>query len=91
MTSKTDIAAKIAAAHGVSQAKAESIVSGVFDEIAGAVKAGEVRIAGFGIFGVSERKAGTGRNPRTGAKIEIAAKRSVKFRAAKALNAAVGE
>ena len=48
-------------------------------------KGGRVTLVGFGTFGVTERPARVGRNPRTGAKIKIAAKKSAKFKAGKGL------
>ena len=52
-------------------------------------KGEEVKISGFGTFSVSERAARTGRNPMTGETIQIAASKSPKFKAAKALKDAV--
>lgn len=49
----------------------------------------EVRLAGFGIFSRQDRPATTGRNPRTGEPVEIAAKRVCKFKPAAGLNAAL--
>lgn len=46
---------------------------------------GEVSLIGFGTFSVTERAARTGRNPKTGAEIQIAAKKAPKFKAGKAL------
>ena len=48
-------------------------------------KGEEVKISGFGTFSVSERAAREGRNPMTGETIQIAASKSPKFKAAKAL------
>jgi Bacterial nucleoid DNA-binding protein len=51
-----------------------------------ALKGGDsIALIGFGSFGISERKARTGRNPRSGKEIKIAAKKVVKFRAGKSL------
>ena len=49
----------------------------------------EVRLVGFGTFSVAKRAATTGRNPRTGAEIKIAARKQAKFKAGKALQEAV--
>ncbi|MCZ6591940.1 MAG: HU family DNA-binding protein, partial [Alphaproteobacteria bacterium] len=49
----------------------------------------EVRLIGFGTFSVANRKATTGRNPRTGETIQIPARRQAKFKAGKALKEAV--
>ena len=56
------------------------------------LKAGEeVRLVGFGTFGVSERAATTGRNPRTGDTINIPARKVAKFKPGKALQDTVNE
>jgi DNA-binding protein HU-beta len=66
--------------------KAEEIVNGVFDDIVAALKKGDkVNISGFGTFSISERKARTGRNPKTGETIQIASSRAAKFKAGKTL------
>ena len=70
--------------------KAEAIVNCVFDSMVKALEEGEgIEIRGFGSFTVREYKAYEGRNPRTGETIKIAATRTPKFRAAKALKDAV--
>lgn len=72
--------------------KAEEIVNGLFDDIVGALKNGDkVNISGFGTFSVSERKARTGRNPKTGEAIQIAASRAPKFKAGKILKESLAE
>ena len=48
-------------------------------------KSGKLGLVGFGTFSVVKRKAREGRNPQTGKKIKIAAKKVVKFKAGKAL------
>ncbi|MGH7768545.1 MAG: HU family DNA-binding protein [Candidatus Binatia bacterium] len=71
--------------------KAEEIVNGLFDDIVGALKNGDkVNISGFGTFSVSERKARTGRNPKTGETIQIASSRAAKFKAGKGLKESLG-
>lgn len=54
-------------------------------------KGGEARFVGFGTFKVTRRKASTGRNPRTGETIKIAAGNRVKFTAGKELKEAVNK
>jgi DNA-binding protein HU-beta len=77
---------------GLPRAKALNAVEAVFDSISVSLKAGhEVRVLGFGAFAVSERKAGKGRDPRSGAEIDIAASKSVRFRAGKALRGLVAD
>ncbi len=69
---------------------AGEIVDAVFDTITNTLKKGEeVAVAGFGAFKVAKRAARMGVNPKTGEKIQIAAKTAPKFRAAKALKEAV--
>lgn len=64
----------------------DTIVGAISDALA---KDDTVQIAGFGTFKVSQRKARTGRNPQTGAPIQIPASKVPKFSAAKALKEAV--
>jgi DNA-binding protein HU-beta len=75
---------------GLSKADATKAVDAVFDSISGVLsKGGEVRLVGFGTFSVAHRKATTGRNPRTGEAIQIAASKQPKFKAGKGLKDAV--
>jgi len=77
---------------GLPRAKALTALEAVFETISTSLKAGhEVRVLGFGAFTVSERKAGKGRDPRSGAEIDIAASKSVRFRAGKQLRALVAD
>ena len=80
---KTELIDAVAAKAGLSIVDAKKALDAVLDSIAEAVKGGDKKVAlvGFGTFSVSERAARTGRNPQTGATIEIAAKKSVKFKA----------
>lgn len=87
---KADIADKVHGVLGGTKADAERAVECVVDSIVAGLKAGdEVSIAGLGIFATKARPARQGRNPRTGETIRIAASRTAKFRAAKALKDAV--
>ena len=70
----------------VSKAEAERAVNAVIDAIkTGVKKTKTVQLIGFGTFKVATRKARTGVNPKTGAKIKIKASKTVKFVAGKAL------
>jgi DNA-binding protein HU-beta len=61
-------------------------VKAFVDVVSGALKDGDkVQLVGFGTFEVSERSARTGRNPQTGEEIKIAASRTPRFKAGKAL------
>ena len=87
---KNELIAAVASDADLSKADATKAVDAVFDAIAGALKSGtEVRLVGFGTFSVSERAASTGRNPRTGEAIEIAASKQPKFKAGKGLKDAI--
>lgn len=69
---------------------AQAAVDSVFSAITKALKKKDaVRVAGFGTFKVEQRKARKGRNPQTGATIQIKAKKVPKFVPGKALKEAV--
>lgn len=75
---------------GGTKRTAEDAVDMMFDTIMKELgRGGEVSVSGFGTFLVKKRAARMGVNPRTGAKIQIAATVTPKFRAGKALKAAV--
>ncbi len=87
---KTELVKKIAAASGLSAADAKKALDAATAAIKEAVVAGDkVQLVGFGTFGTKERPARTGINPRSKEKIEIAAKKVVKFNAGADFNAAV--
>lgn len=87
---KDELVGKIAGQLGGSKAEAERALSAVFTTISGGLKKGnEISVPGFGKFSVGKRAARNGRNPRTGATIKIAASKTPKFKAAKALKDAV--
>lgn len=70
--------------------EAQAAVECIFDTITKALKNKDsVQIVGFGTFKISERDARKGRNPQTGAEINIAARNVPKFTAGKALKDAV--
>ena len=67
-------------------------IQAIFDIISEALTEGKrVEIRGFGAFSVKEKAARTGRNPRTGEPVEIAAKNTVHFKPGKDLKQAVNE
>jgi nucleoid DNA-binding protein len=87
---KTDLIAKVATVVGT-QKQAKEAVECVLDAITEALSNQDtVQIAGFGSFKVSERKARTGRNPQSGASIDIPARKVPRFIPGKALKDAVG-
>ncbi|MCI6795408.1 MAG: HU family DNA-binding protein [Lachnospiraceae bacterium] len=83
---KTELVAEIAEKAGLSKKDSEAAVKAFIDAVSESLKKGDkVQLVGFGTFEVSERPARTGRNPQTGETIEIAASRTPKFKAGKAL------
>ncbi len=87
---KNDLVSAVSNSAGLSKADATKAVESVFDNSTAMLRAGnEVRLVGFGTFSVADRKATTGRNPQTGESIYIPARRHAKFKAGKALKAAV--
>jgi DNA-binding protein HU-beta len=87
---KSDLIEVMAEAGDISKAAAGRALDALTDSIALALKKGEtVSLIGFGTFSVKERAARTGRNPQTGATIEIAASKTPGFKAGKALKDAV--
>ena len=87
---KNDLVKSVAVATDMSSSDAARAVDSVFESITNSLKAGdEVRLVGFGSFSVAQRKATTGRNPRTGEAISIPASNQPKFKAGKALKESV--
>lgn len=87
---KSDLVDAVAAESGLTKADAAKAVDALFNAVTEALKKGdEVRLVGFGTFAVSERAARTGKNPRTGEPLEIAASKQPKFKPGKALKDAV--
>jgi DNA-binding protein HU-beta len=87
---KSDLVDAIADSAGLSKADAGRALDAVVDSITGALKKGQsVSLVGFGTFTVRDRAARTGRNPRTGETIQIAASKNPAFKAGKALKDAV--
>jgi len=87
---KNELITAVAAGSGLSKTDAGSAVDSVFEAISNALKGGdEVRLVGFGTFSVTKRAASKGRNPQTGAEINIPASNQPKFKAGKGLKDAV--
>ena len=83
---KADLIESVAAKLDLPKGQAERAVNLVFEDIVKALRNGDkINISGFGTFAVSDRKARTGRNPKTGESIEIPASKSAKFKAGKSL------
>lgn len=87
---KQDLIEAVAASADLSKADATRAVDSVVDTITQTLKKGDqVTLVGFGTFSVKDRAARTGRNPQTGATIQIAASKVPGFKAGKALKDAV--
>lgn len=87
---KNDLVHQLSERTGISKTDAQKAVDGVFDLITDCLKTGdEVRITGFGVFVVSQRAGGKGRNPQTGEEITIKASKAPRFRAGKPLKDAL--
>ncbi len=87
---KSELIDSIAESADLSKASATRALDAALDGIVKALKSGDqVVLIGFGTFSVKDRAARTGRNPQTGAPIEIAAAKIPGFKAGKALKDAV--
>ena len=89
---KTELVAAIAKRTELSKKDAEKALKAFTDVVAEELKKGEkIQLVGFGTFEVSHRAAREGRNPRSGEIMKIAASKSPKFKAGKALKDIVNE
>jgi len=87
---KAELIDAVAASSDISKAAAGRAIDAVVESVTDALKRGEqVTLIGFGTFSVKERSARTGRNPQTGATIDISAAKVPGFKAGKALKDAV--
>jgi nucleoid DNA-binding protein len=87
---KSELIAAIATQAGITKAEAGRVIDATTSAITTSLKKGEaVTLIGFGTFKVSKRAARTGRNPRTGAELKVAARNAPAFAAGKALKDAI--
>ena len=87
---RMELVAAIAEKTELSKKDAEKALKAFTDVVAEELKKGEkIQLVGFGTFEVSERAAREGRNPQTGEAMQIAASKSPKFKAGKALKDAL--
>ena len=88
---KQELIEKVAAT-GLTKAHAKAALEAALDGIkAAVVNEGKIHLLGFGTFSVNERPAREGINPATKEKIQIAAKKVVKFKAAAAIDEALNK
>jgi len=87
---KTELIDAVAEAAALTKAESSRAVDAVVAAVTKALKDGDaVTLVGFGTFQVRDRAARTGRNPKTGDTIKIAASKNPSFKAGKALKDAV--
>ena len=87
---KVELVEAVAEKAGLTKADATRAIDATFEAITDALANGDkITLVGFGTFGVSQRAAREGRNPRTGATVQIAARNAVSFKAGSALKDAV--
>lgn len=87
---KQELIDKMADSADITKAAAGRALDSMLDSITGALKQGDsVVLVGFGTFSVRDRKARTGRNPQTGAEIQIKAAKVPGFKAGKAFKDAL--
>jgi len=87
---KSDLIDAIAQSAGLTKVQAAKALNSYHEIVTKAMKKGDsVSVVGFGTFTTAQRKARTGRNPKTGAALKIKAARVPKFRAGKGLKDSV--
>ncbi|MCI0621119.1 MAG: HU family DNA-binding protein [Acidobacteria bacterium] len=87
---KADLIERVVKDAAITKSQADTAISSLLSGIeADLKKGGRVTLVGFGTFSVSNRKARTGRNPRTGQPLKIAARKVAKFSPGAVLKAAV--
>ena len=89
---KATLIERMAKDAGITKTAAASAVESLIEGVTSALKKNQrVTLVGFGTWGVTKRKARTGRNPQTGEAIKIKAKKAVRFKAGKQLEAAINK
>jgi integration host factor subunit beta len=89
---KADLAKKVANTHNLTQKEALAVINAILDTITGSLAKGDkVELRGFGSFYTKDRNSRTARNPKTGEKVHVPAKRIPGFKASKSLKEMVGK
>ena len=89
---KNELISAVAEVTGISKKDTSAVIGATLDKIAEAMVAGDkVQLIGFGTFETRERGERTGKNPRTGEEVKIAACKAPAFKAGKALKDAVNK
>jgi integration host factor subunit beta len=83
---KADLVDKVTALGDLTRRDGEVIVDTLFDAVIGALKTGDkIEIRGFGSFRTRQRQSRVGRNPKTGTRVEVPAKKIPYFKPSKEL------
>jgi integration host factor subunit beta len=83
---KADLVEKVTAAGELTRRDGEVIVETIFDAVIGALKSGDkIEIRGFGSFRTRQRNSRIGRNPKTGERVDVPAKKVPYFKPSKEL------
>ncbi len=83
---KQDLIQRVVERTGLPRNKAEQAIEVVFHGLKQAMASGDrIELRGFGVFNVKPRKTGIGRNPRTGAEVDIVPGKAVRFKPGKEL------
>lgn len=89
---KAELVDEVARAVQVTKKQAETIVNIVFDSIVDSLRAGQkIELRGFGSFRLRSRKSRTGRNPKTGEKVEVPSKKIPYFKPGKELKELINQ
>ena len=89
---KADLVEQVASEAEMTKKDAEQLVEIIFESIIGALNEGEkIELRGFGSFRVRQRGARKGRNPKTGASVDIPAKRVAYFKPGKELKEVINK
>ena len=89
---KATLIERMAKDAGITKTAAATAVESMIEGVTSALKKNQrVTLVGFGTWGVTKRKARTGRNPQTGEAIKIKAKKAVRFKAGKQLEATLNK
>ena len=87
---KTELVSVVADKAGLTKADADRAIKALLDAVTDCLKSGDkLSLVGFGTFSVSQRAARKGKNPQTGAKIDIPAAKTPRFKPGKALKDSV--
>ncbi|HXI12434.1 MAG TPA: integration host factor subunit beta [Thermoanaerobaculia bacterium] len=89
---KAELVDEVARVVQLTKKQAEAIVNIVFDSIVESLRAGEkIELRGFGSFRLRSRKSRTGRNPKTGERVEVPSKRIPYFKPGKELKELINQ